>query len=376
MPRSPDGSCRVLVVSHGFQPAYERGFCNGMVFAGHRVTLVTGERCDRAGLHPEVEVLALRGSQAQGRPGWVKLLNMLRYHLALLRTVAGRRHEIVHVIGLIEPLWIVGVVEGVFLRVLSRRFVLTVHDLLPHGRHTDTARRACRAAYRMPHQLVVHTDRMARELAADFGVAPGRVTVMAHGLEPLPPTRAARRHGDGQPVRLLCFGHVMPYKGVDVLIDALALVQAQCRLHISGTCRDAVLAGALRARIEASPASERITWCEDYVDDVHMATLFEEADAVVLPYRHIDQSGVLMQALRHGTPVVATRVGAFEELIPPLVGELCEPGSPLSLAQAVERFVRRRESFDRARIREMAANLDWPLVVRALENAYAAPRPG
>ena len=361
---------RVLVVSHGFQPAYERGFCNGLVRAGHRVTLVTGERCDRAGLDPAVEVLALRGSQTEGRPAWVKLLNMLRYRLALLRAVASRRHDLVHVIGLIEPLWVVGILEGWLLRILSRRFVLTVHDLLPHDRHTASARRACRAAYRMPHQLVVHTERMARELAAEFGVARARITVMPHGLEPLPPVRSRRVAANPPALKLLCFGHVMPYKGVDVLIDAMALARPGCTLHVSGTCRDPLLAQALRERIRTSPVAPLITWCESYVDDQRMTSLFEEADAVVLPYRHIDQSGVLLQALRHGTPVVATRVGAFEELVSPCVGELCEPGSPESLAAAIDRLAQRRESFDRVRISAQASCLDWALVVRVLGTAY------
>lgn len=368
----PPATRSVLVISHGFQPAYERGFCNGLVSAGHRVTLVTGERCDRLGLKPQIEVLALRGSQDEGRSAWAKMLNMARYHLALLGRVAGRRHDVVHVIGLIEPLWIVGVLEGLLLRLLARRFVLTVHDLLPHDRHTVAARRACRIAYRMPHALVVHTGRMARELADSFDVARQRITVMAHGLEPLSPSRTVEASVGRLPVRLLCFGHVMPYKGVEVLIDALSHVHTTCTLHVSGTCRDPDLTRRLRACIRSSPASTRITWCEDYVDDDRMRALFEEADAVVLPYRHIDQSGVLMQALRHGTPVVATRVGAFEDHVTLDVGELCDPGSASSLAAAIDRLAARRAAFDRASIRARAANLDWSGVVKALHRAYGA----
>lgn len=372
MTLSPPATRSVLVISHGFQPAYERGFCNGLVSVGHRVTLVTGARCDRLGLKPQIEVLALRGSQDEGRSAWAKMLNMARYHLALLAQVSGRRHDVVHVIGLIEPLWIVGVLEGLLLRLLARRFVLTVHDLLPHDRHTAAARRACRIAYRMPHALVVHTGRMARELADDFDVTLQRITVMEHGLEPLPPSGSEAVSVDRLPMRLLCFGHVMPYKGVEVLIDALSHVRTGCTLHVSGTCRDPELARSLRARIRSSAASARITWCEDYVDDDRMRLLFEEADAVVLPYRHIDQSGVLMQALRHGAPVVATRVGAFEDHVTPDVGELCEPGSAGSLAAAIDRLAARRTAFDRARIRAKAANLDWSGVVKALHRAYGA----
>jgi glycosyltransferase involved in cell wall biosynthesis len=371
----PDLSVTALVVSHGFQANYERGFCNGLNSAGVRVTLVTGECCDRSGLAPEIKVIPLRGSQDERRSRWRKLLNMVRYHLSLLILVARRRHEVVHVIGLIEPPWVVGVLEGFLMRLLCRRYVLTVHDLLPHDRHSARVLRASRLAYQMPHHLVVHTAKMATELRKRFGVRSSKVTVMPHGLEPVGAQAQDRERMTARPVvRLLCFGHVARYKGIDVLVDAMRLVTAPCELHISGTCRDPGLAAELTARIAASPSSAGISWSSRFVTEAEMAALFRGSDVVVLPYRHIDQSGVLIQALRFGVPVVATKVGSLEEYVTPEVGERCEPESATSLAAAIDRLASRLHSIDRANIAKQASALDWSTVVSVLQRAYHDPR--
>ena len=374
MTATPRAGVQILVVSHGFQPAYERGFCNGLAAVGHRVTLVSGDRADRSSLDPSIELIPLRGSQEECRPRWIKALNMLRYRLALLMRVVRSRPAVVHVIGLIEPLWVVGVLEGWLLRLMARRYVLTVHDLLPHDRHTAIARRACRLAYRAPHHLVVHTSRMAKELETGFAVDPTRVTVMAHGIEPSPKAgQASQVTSRNHPPRLLCFGHVMHYKGIDLLVDAMALVKAPCELLVSGACRNPRLARDLAVRIAESPVAARINWFAGFVSEVRMEELFLHSDVLVLPYRHIDQSGVLMQALRFGVPVVATRVGAFEETVTFEIGELCEPGDVPALATALDRLLARLHSIDRARIIEAGSLLAWSKVVQVLDEAYQDP---
>jgi glycosyltransferase involved in cell wall biosynthesis len=76
------------------------------------------------------------------------------------------------------------------------------------------------------------------------------------------------------------------------------------------------------------------------VDEAEVAAYFAEADIIVLPYRRIDQSGVLMVALAFGKPIVASRVGGFAETLQDGVhGFLVEPGNVESLAQALTRLL-------------------------------------
>ena len=102
-----------------------------------------------------------------------------------------------------------------------------------------------------------------------------------------------------------------------------------------------------------------------------MEALFAAADLVVLPYRHIDQSGVLFQAMRFGVPVVASRVGEFEADVTLELGELAKPGDINDLVDALERWAARRHAISRERIRTLAKSYEWPKTVKVLRTAYA-----
>jgi len=368
----------VVVVSHGFQTNYERGFCNGLAARGWAVTLVSSDRTDTAGLHPDVEARNLRGSQEEARPWWSKLFNILRYHAQLLVLVWRRRQGwIVHVIGLTDPPLLCGVLEGWWFRCLSQRYVLTVHDLLPHDNHSRWMKWVHARIYRIPHHLVVHTRRMAEELERDFGVDRRRISVMEHGIEPRPAGGSGSSRALPVPLptprgtlRLLFFGHVMRYKGLDVLFQALEDPGLDVELVVSGLCIDAALTRELEALLQAHPHRERITWHNGFVTEARMEELFVSADAVVLPYRHIDQSGVLFQALRLGVPLIATRAGSLDTYVSADIGELCAPGSVPELRDAIRRFAARREDFLRERVREQGRRFEWPNTVGALQAAY------
>lgn len=361
----------VVCLSHGFQINYERGFCNGLAAQGAAVTLVSSDRTDRTNLLPAVRTVNLRGSQDEDRPRWLKAANQLRYHLAVMAYALLRRRATLHVIGLLVPLVWCGVLQGLWFRLVCRRYVLTVHDVLPHDAHTEWNHRLCRIAYRLPHRLVVHTPRMRDTLVADFGIAAANIVVMEHGIEPRANRgpEAAPQTDPALPL-LLAFGIVVPRKGTDILLEALRGLSFPVRLVIAGHCPDAMFRAQLKALIAAHPLRERIEWLDRFVREDEVEALFTEAAVALLPYHYIDQSGVLFQALRFGTPVVATKVGQFERYVGADVGELAEPGDADSLRQALERWGARRQALSREHIAAIGRGYEWPITVLALRAAY------
>lgn len=362
----------VVLVSHGFQTNYERGFSNGVATLPVRATLIGSDRTDAAGLNPALTLRNLRGSQEEGRSRLGKLLNLARYLCSLVVHVARRPASTVHVIGLIEPPLVYGIALGGLFRLLARRYVLTVHNLLPHERHTAAQRRWFRLAFQMPHCLVVHTATMADRLVHDFDIPRERIVHMEHGIEPTP------REAVGSPAEapssvpnLLFFGVLKHYKGLDLLLEALASFQGAFRLDIHGICTSDALARDIESRIAAHPSRGSIHWHRGFVPEDRVPQVFESADVLVLPYRAIDQSGVLFQALRHGLPIVASRVGSFQQYIDAELGELCRPDDATDLRGALERWASRRQGFDRQRIRERARAFEWPVTVKVLESVYA-----
>jgi len=363
---------KVLLISHGYEAIYERGFCNGVIQAGQTFTLVSSDRSDTAGLDPRIVCCNLRGSQEESRPRWLKGLNLLTYHCRLMFKVV-RERPVVHLFGLLHPAWLCGVLEGLLFRVFARRYIVTAHDLLPHDRHTRWARWLFGLSYRLAHRVVVHTPRMAADLVRIHRVDARRIVVMEHGLEPLAtlsPTVPDRPVAPGAPLRVLFFGKVMRYKGVDLLLQALADFPLPFSLVVAGGCWEPALVAELRAAMAAHPQAGSISWGGQYVPEPEIPVLFQQADLVVLPYRHIDQSGILFQALRYGVPVVASRVGSFEHYVSSEVGETFDKDDAAGLRQALLRLAARRGELTHAQLRAVARRYEWPITAAALLPVY------
>ena len=182
-------------------------------------------------------------------------------------------------------------------RVGARRpLVLTAHDVLPREPRPGQ-RAAQRRLYERFDAVVVHSEhgRAAADRRARAST-PERVHVIPHGVLRAPRRRRGRgaqpprRSTTEQPV-VLCFGLMRPYKGIDVLLEAWRGIERRRSCGSSGMPRmDIAPLRAARAR-RACASSPR------FITDDELPAYFRRADLVVLPYREIDQSGVLFTAL-------------------------------------------------------------------------------
>ena len=371
-------AARVIVVSHGFQQHYERGFVNGLAMQGLQVCLIGSDDTDPAGLLSGVELVNLRGSQDPGRSRRAKAANLARYHMRLLAYVAHDRDAIVHVIGLFRFAFLMGIVENLILSRLARKLIVTVHDLLPHGRHTRWNRIVYRGIWRIPERLVVHTERMRTDLIERFGVEPGRIVVMQHGINdrivsrtPSPDRIGRAPRKPAAPLQLLFFGAAAQYKGLDLLLEAFDGLDERFGLVIAGRCVDRMYAARVAALVASNRNRERITWKDEFVPENEVEGYFQGADVLVLPYRSIDQSGVLFQALGHGLPILATDVGEFAHYVSPSVGSLVRPNDVGALREGIVRFADQLPVFERASIAERARRFLWSETVKPLLGVYS-----
>jgi len=362
---------QVLIVSHGFQSAYERGFCNALVDNGAKVKLIASDKTDQSAIRRGIHICNIRGSQDPARSLWKKIVNMVKYHLKLVLLVYETRPLNLHVIGLTDYPVLTGIVEGILFRFCSHNYVLTVHNVLPHGAHNWWNRLVYKRLYRVPHHVIVHTQSMADQLTGDFCIPKERVIVMEHGCEFDKDIVAVDRAKTWPELRILFFGGIAQYKGLDVLLNAVPSLPTDFQLRICGYCRSKSLEADIRLRIKAASAFHVIDWRNEYVSDTAVAESMHWADILVMPYRHIDQSGVIFQALKFGVPVVASRVGELHRLVTADVGETCKPDDSESLAIAINRLARRIDKVSRGAIASNAKRYDWGLTVRAMGNAYA-----
>ncbi len=144
------------------------------------------------------------------------------------------------------------------------------------------------------------------------------------GPAPIP----CRRHRGGADniVRLLSVGAVVPRKGYDVLIAALAtLPDLQWRLTIAGDCaRNPKTAAQLKADIERHGLGERVAVL-GAVSEQRLAELYAEADIFALASRFEGYGMAYAEAIAHGLPVVGTNAGAIPGTVPTDAGLLVAP---------------------------------------------------
>jgi len=168
---------------------------------------------------------------------------------------------------------------------------------------------------------------------------------------------------------LLFFGFVRPYKGLDLLIEAMPKIcqRLDAYLLVVGEFWES------RARfdemIKELPLVENIRIIDRYVPDNEVLLYFTAADVVVLPYREATQSGVIQIAYGFRKPVITTDIGGLAEVVEDgKTGYVVPKDSPEAIADAVLRFARDRGSVDfTANIEAILDRFSWGRLADAIE---------
>ena len=189
-------------------------------------------------------------------------------------------------------------------RLLGFRLVWTAHNVLPSSPVFADDVRARRQLAAACDLVLVHSESTLAELA-QLGVVPRKSAVIPHGpyiVTGAPESLRVPGTGPG-PRKLLFFGKVRPYKGVEDLLEAFRALPPGLDVHltVAGEC-----SGPLAAAITdlARQSAGRLETRLDHIPDGELSRLFADADVVVLPFRQITTSGSAILALCHGRPLV------------------------------------------------------------------------
>lgn len=349
--------------------------------------------------------------ELRGR-GWQVTVHELpgRYPPALADPTSGLTPEVAHLDTLLAglPDDALVVLDGLAMGgmpdpgPLSRhagrlRLVSLVHHLLGHetglspGRKAELEAREARVLHRC--RGILTTSPHTAAVVAALGLAPSRIRVVLPGTErpgaPAPDRRAAAP--DRGPVTLLTVGSIVPRKGHDVLVEALARLDGDAsgprgwRLEVVGSLdRDPACVAALRRALRSAGLEDRVRLHGERSEDA-LEAAYRSADLFVLPSHHEGYGMVLAEALARGLPVVSTTAGAIPDTVDPgaLHGvdsdavRLVPPGDSEALARALaaalasqedpaRRHRARAEALERARRlptwEETAAEMEAALV--------------
>jgi len=309
------------VGGHGGMDYYDLELCRGLLATGCRVSLYT---CDEtavpavAGLQFYRFYRRIYGSESR----WSRAFRYLIGTLAALATASACGEKICHLHlfhGANAELALV-----LLAKVCRRKVVITVHDVESFGDATTVSRATISRVYRFADRLIVHNQFSKRELIERFTVSPAKVSVIPHGnylafvSELLNPVEARRSLGIGESSKVvLFFGQIKEAKGLDLLLEAAAEVARE----IPGVTF--LIAGRpwrsdfsrYEALIRKLGIRDHVVLHSRFIPHEEVASYYAAADVVVLPYRRIYQSGVVLMAMSYRRPVVVSDLPGMTEIV-------------------------------------------------------------
>ncbi|MFM8900524.1 MAG: glycosyltransferase family 4 protein [Burkholderiales bacterium] len=373
------------VGGHGGMNYYDLGLCSGAQQAGAKVTLYT---CDKNPPQPapgSFKVLPVFRRIYGSDPAWRR---GLRYVWGLLRALVGGRLKgatVVHFhffhVGGLEFLSVV------LSRLLAYKVVVTAHDVEAF-KEGLSIQWLVGSTYAMVHEVIAHNRSSGREVSEKLKVKPERVHTIPHGnylefVGRVPSREEARRSlgwlpSETGPV-VLFFGQIKEVKGLDLLIQAFAAVRQH---HPSATL---VIAGRVwkddfsryASLIEQLALTASVRLHIRYIRDDEVAHFYAAADVVVLPYRRIYQSGVLLMAMSYGVPVIASDLDAMKDVVCDGVnGFLFKNGDAPDLARVINQALsdsNARSQVAAQALHTMKTDFDWLKIGQQLVEVYNKP---
>jgi len=281
---------------------------------------------------------------------FIKVSKYLVGHYLAIRDVKNRGVKIIHLhffsfrsIDLLI-LW--------FASLSNSKIIATIHDIDSFDKKANSfIERKC---FKYIDGIIVHNQSSLNALNNKFDVSVPK-TVISHGnYLPFIDDISNMKKENPEKFTLLFFGQIKKVKGLDVLLEASSIAKSNgCKIEL-------IIAGKpwksdlnyYEKLIKKFQLEDIVKTNFRYIPDEEVSNFYKEADLVVLPYREIYQSGVLLLTLSYGKPVLCSDLEPFKEIIiDNESGFLFDNGSPRHLAAKIEEI-----ALDRDNLRRVAGN--------------------
>lgn len=292
--------------------------------------------------------------------------------------VFGIRRQLVRAVRKVDPEFVVDTGLSPWSTVTKYAYrpatlILIVHDPIPHpGLKDRLSHFLGRYRWLTSDVLVTLSAYSASALrkSTNTPIVSGKHGQRHEMLKPDPQSISLRNQ------KLLFWGRLESYKGIDLLLDAYALAKQS----IPNLTLTVVGRGALTADTKSRIEKLSINFDNRWIDDGRIFELLSTHGVLLLPYLSATQSGPAATGLSNGIPVIATDVGALgEQVRHEQTGLIVPPNDPIAFAAAIERIANDRElakSFSAASFRILEEEERWaklgPLVLQDVAKVVPA----
>lgn len=208
------------------------------------------------------------------------------------------------------------------LRAAGVPLVHTVHNASAYHGDAALQGRGYAALLAQFDRLIVHGEGTRDALLAG-GTGAERIGIVPHPPMRLAPATAESRAQVPPPraPRILFFGTIRPYKGLDLLVDAcVRLWQAGKDFELAIVGKPFMDIAPILQPVHTAGCADRLQCDLGFLKEDRLSAWMESADIMAFPYRHIDSSGAFLSALHHGKAMVCTATGLFATLPPDASG--------------------------------------------------------
>jgi len=346
---------RVALLTGGGDKPYALGMAAALTSEGISIDFIGSDDLSTPELltNRRVNFLNLRGDQNPNARPIRKMARVLAYYWRLVGYSVGAKPKIFHILWNNKFQLFDCTLLMLYYKLLRKRIVFTVHNVNAGKRDSNDSwlnRLSLKVQYNLSDHLFVHTDGMKREMISEFHIPENKVSVIPFGVNNTVPNTGlssaeAKRRLDvssGDKV-MLFFGNIAPYKGLEYLIAAFSALlkkDRSYRLLIVGRPKGPQSYwNEIRRTIVKGNIGDRVIEKIEYVPDEETELYFKAADALVLPYAHVFQSGVLFLGYNFGLPAIAADVASLKnEIIEGKTGLVFRAQDPSDLANKIDEY--------------------------------------
>lgn len=219
------------------------------------------------------------------------------------------------------PLMDFTAVENHILKVIKllsprSKIVLTIHNLYPHNMSSESKAKfkvRYRKACGFVDEFIVHTKVTKNDVIEEYDLNAKKVNVCRHGVFEPKDYHVTSRIKDDK-LHVLQFGLQSYYKGTDILVKAICSMPDSYKSKIAARVVGAVDKKFLEDLQEIDKNND-IVFIPRYLEKHELYKEIDNCDIIVLPYRAISQSGVLLLSIYFGKMIICSNLPSFVETI-------------------------------------------------------------
>ena len=224
-------------------------------------------------------------------------------------------------------------IPDLFLYQYRKKIIQIVHDPFPHSGEGNKRASVIRwISYKLSKQFVIFNESQRKDFSTRNHLDEKCVQVNILGTYDYLNYFKKEQTGISQNKKVLFWGRISPYKGVEYLLRAMEIVHQQI------PNAELTIAGGGHLYFDFSPYKDKgyIKLINRYISMKELGELLSAASIVVCPYTDATQSGVIMSAYTYNVPVVATNVGGLPEMVEDgITGAIVPPKDAKTLADGI-----------------------------------------